>query len=82
MDSMMGGMKLIDNVNQTLREDLSEEMKSGSKVSISAACFSIYAFSELKKELSSVKELRFIFTSLIFIKERTDKEKREFYISR
>lgn len=82
MDSMMGGMKLIDNVNQTLREDLSEEMKSGSKVSIAAACFSIYAFSELKKELSSVKELRFIFTSPTFIKERAAKEKREFYIPR
>ena len=82
MDSMMGGMKLIDNVNQTLREDLSAEMKSGSKVSIAAACFSIYAFSELKKELSSVKELRFIFTSPTFIKERAAKEKREFYIPR
>lgn len=82
MDSMMSGMKLIDNVNQTLREDLSEEMKSGSKVSIAAACFSIYAFSELKKELSSVKELRFIFTSPTFIKERAAKEKREFYIPR
>ncbi len=41
MDSMIGGMKLIDNVNQTLRDDLSEEIKAGSKLSIAAACFSI-----------------------------------------
>lgn len=26
MDSLIGGMKLIDNVNQTLRDDLSNEM--------------------------------------------------------
>lgn len=37
MDSMIGGMKLIDNVNQTLRDDLSEEIKAGSKLSITAA---------------------------------------------
>lgn len=47
----IGGMKLIDNVNQTLRDDLSNEIKSGSKVSIAAASFSIYAYQELKKEL-------------------------------
>lgn len=53
MDSLIGGMKLIDNVNQTLRDDLSNEIKSGSKVSIAAASFSIYAYQELKhcKEL-------------------------------
>ena len=28
MDSLIGGMKLIDNVNQTLRDDLSNEIKS------------------------------------------------------
>ena len=74
MDSMIGGMKLIDNVNQTLRDDLSEEIKAGSKLSIAAACFSIYAFSELQKELKKVDELRFIFTSPTFIKERATKE--------
>lgn len=40
----IGGMKLIDNVNQTLRDDLSNEIKSGRKVSIAAASFSIYAY--------------------------------------
>ena len=56
-------MEIIDNVNKTLKEDLTTEIHKGSKVSIAAACFSIYAFAELKKELKNVDELRFIFTT-------------------
>lgn len=62
-------MEIIDNVNKTLKEDLTTEIHKGSKVSIAAACFSIYAFAELKKELKNVDELRFIFTSPTFIGE-------------
>lgn len=75
-------MELIDNINKTLREDLSIEIKKGSKLSIAAACFSIYAFQELKNELKDISELRFIFTSPTFLKEKFSKEKREFYIPR
>ena len=75
-------MRLIDNINETLKDDLSVEIKQGSKVSIAAACFSIYAFQELKEELKSIDELRFIFTSPTFTTEKTKKEKREFYIPR
>ena len=75
-------MELIDNVNKTLKDDLIAEIKKDSKVSIAAACFSIYAFSELKKELKNIDELRFIFTSPTFVQERAKKEKREFYIPR
>lgn len=75
-------MELIDNVNKILKDDLSSEIKKGSKLSIAAACFSIYAYAELKKELKKIEELRFIFTSPAFIKERAKKEKREFYIPR
>lgn len=75
-------MEIIDNVNKTLKEDLTTEIHKGSKVSIAAACFSIYAFAELKKELKNVDELRFIFTSPTFIKEKAKCEKREFYIPR
>ncbi|MDR0884914.1 MAG: DEAD/DEAH box helicase family protein, partial [Clostridiales Family XIII bacterium] len=74
--------ELIDNKNKTLKDDLVVEIENGSKVSIAAACFSIYAFQELKTQLSSVSELRFIFTSPTFTTERTKKEKREFYIPR
>lgn len=75
-------MELIDNRNKTLKEDLSVEIHKGSKVEIAAACFSIYAFAELKKELKNLDELRFIFTSPTFLNEQTTKEKREFYIPR
>ena len=75
-------MQILDNVTSTLRDDLKAGMKKGSKVSIAAACFSIYAYQELKKQLESVDELRFIFTSPTFIKEKVPKASREFYIPR
>lgn len=75
-------MEIIDNINKTLKEDLTKEIHKGSKVSVAAACFSIYAFAELKKQLKNVDELRFIFTSPTFIKEKARREKREFYIPR
>ena len=75
-------MELIDNRSKTLKDDLAVELKKGSKLSIAAACFSIYAFQELKKELKDIDELRFIFTSPTFITEKAKKEKREFYIPR
>ena len=57
-------------------------LRSGSKVAIAASCFSIYAFQELKEQLSDISELRFIFTSPSFVTEKVDKQKREFYIPR
>lgn len=56
-------MELINNTTKTLKDDLKVEIKEGSKISIAAACFSIYAFQELKKQLVDIAELRFIFTS-------------------
>ncbi|MGD6730901.1 MAG: helicase-related protein [Pleomorphochaeta sp.] len=75
-------MELIDNRTKLLKDDLAKELKKGSKLSIAAACFSIYAFQELKKELENIEVLRFIFTSPTFISEKAKKEKREFYIPR
>ena len=75
-------MQILDNVSATVRDDLKKTLKKGSKVSVAAACFSIYAYQELKNELENVEELRFIFTSLLFVKEKTPKSKQEFYIPR
>ncbi len=74
--------QLIDNTNQTLRDDLMTSIRPGSRVSIAAASFSIYAFQELREQLSEIDELRFIFTSPSFITEKADKQRREFYIPR
>lgn len=75
-------MEQINNTTKTLKDDLSVEIKQGSKISIAAACFSIYAFQELKTQLSQIDELRFIFTSPTFVTEKAKKERREFYIPR
>ena len=83
---MKGGINvnidIIDNKNKTLKDDLASEIKPGSKLSVAAACFSIYAFQELKKQLTAIEELHFIFTSPTFTTEKAKKEKREFYIPR
>ncbi len=75
-------MEVFDNVSRIVRDDLVATIKPHSRVSIAAACFSIYAYQELKKQLGSIDECRFIFTSPTFVTEKTAKEKREFYIPR
>ena len=75
-------MKIFDNITEIVRDDLRLTIEKGSRVSVAAAYFSMYAFNELKKQLESVKEFRFIFTSPTFIREKAEKQKREFYIPR
>ena len=75
-------MELINNVGKTLRDDLIGQLQPGSRLSIAASCFSIYAFQELKEALKDIRELRFIFTSPTFTTEKTPKQQREFYIPR
>ena len=75
-------MKIFDNVSEIVRDDMAQAIQAGSKVSIAAACFSMYAYNELKTQLESVDDFRFIFTSPTFIAEKAQKQKREFYIPR
>lgn len=75
-------MKIFDNVTDIVRDDLIQIIKKGSKVSIAAECFSMYAYNALKKQLENIDELRFIFTSPTFITEAVPKQQREFYIPR
>ena len=75
-------MKIFDNISEIVRDDMSATIKKGSKVSVAAACFSMYAYKELKKQLEGVENFRFIFTSPTFTTEKASKEKREFYIPR
>lgn len=44
-------MQIIDNINMTVKGDLQAGIKKGSRLSVAAACFSIYAYQELKKQL-------------------------------
>ena len=41
-------MKYFDNITNVVRDDMKETITKGSRVSLAAACFSIYAFQELK----------------------------------
>ena len=75
-------MEIFNNTTKVVKDDLAEKIRSGSRVSIAAACFSIYAYQELKAQLEACEELRFIFTSPTFVAEKTPKERREFYIPR
>lgn len=75
-------MKLFDNVNEIALNDMIQTIKSGSSVSVVAACFSMYAYKSLQASLDSVEQFRFIFNSPTFISETVPKAKREFYIPR
>lgn len=75
-------VKIFDNVTEIVRDDMASTISKGSKISIAAACFSMYAYKELKKQLESIEECRFIFTSPTFVTEKSEKQKREFYIPR
>lgn len=60
-------MEVINNTDKLLGDDLKYSIKKGSKLSIAASCFSIYAYEALLKELNQVDEVRFIFTSPAFV---------------
>lgn len=42
-------MQVFNNVTSIVKDDLTETIQPHSRVSIAAACFSIYAYQELKK---------------------------------
>ena len=71
-------MKIFDNITDIVRDDLKKTIEQGSKVSIAAACFSMYAYKELKSQLEQVEEFRFIFTSPTFVKEKRRSRKESF----
>ena len=48
--------KIFDNINEIVRDDLISTITKGSKLSIAASCFSMYAYKELKKQLENIDE--------------------------
>ena len=77
-------MKIINNINDLLGDDLKSTLNDKTRLRIAASCFSIYAFEALKSELSKITELEFIFTAPTFTANeaigRVKKERREFFI--
>ncbi|MEA1960693.1 MAG: helicase-related protein [Bacillota bacterium] len=74
--------KMLDNKrNGKVSDELRENLRKGSKLSVITAYFTIYAFNDLKKELSKIDKMRFIFTEPTFVKK--DRELiREYYIAK
>jgi hypothetical protein len=75
-------LEVFNNTTKIVKDDLTQVIVPGSRISVAAACFSIYAYKELKTQLQKIESMRFIFTSPTFIAEKFPKEKREFYIPR
>lgn len=63
--------KQFDNISTRVIDDLKTTLQRGSKVSMTAASFSIYAFEALYDELKNIDELRFTFTSPTFNREHS-----------
>ena len=72
--------KILDNKrNGKVIDEIKDNLKKGSKLSVISAYFTIYAFAELKKELTRIDEMRFVFTEPTFVKQSKELH-REFYI--
>ena len=72
----------FDNRARIVKDDLAANIADGDRVAIAASVFSMYAYQELAEQLEGIDELRFVFTSQAFTKQRPAREKREFYIPR
>lgn len=73
--------KQFNNITERVIDDLKQLLLSdNSQISIAAASFSIYAYEALKEELEKVDCVNFIFTSPTFYTDKSEKQKREFYI--
>ena len=77
-------MEFLDNTGRNrLGDALSSALDEGSKLSIISSYFTVFAYGELKEELSKVDEVRFLFSEPTFIRRMANaKEPREFALSR
>lgn len=81
-DDLIMQFKMLDNKKHgKVGDELKENIKKGSKLSVISAYFTIYAYKELHKELSKIDEMRFIFTEPTFIKKQKELI-REYYIEK
>lgn len=72
--------KMLDNKwNGRVIEELTANLKKGSRMSVISAYFTIYAYAELKRELSRLDNFQFIFTEPTYI-NRDSTLIREYYL--
>lgn len=74
-------MEFLDNKTQgRVVDKLKEDLRTGTKVSIISAYFTIYAYEHLRKELQKIDGLRLLFSEPTFIKDKKNIN-REFKLS-
>jgi len=73
--------KVLDNKKYRVVDELKGEIRKGTKLSVISAYFTIYAYAELKNELSKIDNMRFIFTEPTFVHKEQELI-REYYIER
>ncbi len=74
-------MEILDNKTRgKVGDKLKEDLRSGSKLSVISAYFTIYAYEHLRKELSKIDNLRLLFSEPTFVSEKKD-IKREFKLN-
>lgn len=71
--------KILDNKFNFVYQELSKNIRKGSKLSVISALFSMYAYDKLKKDLNKIDSMRFIYTKPSFLRE-DKKESRQYYI--
>ena len=71
--------KILDNNFNFVYQELSDNIKKGSKLSVISALFSMYAYDKLKKDLNKIDGMRFIYTKPSFLRD-DKKESRQYYI--
>ncbi|MDO5851203.1 MAG: helicase-related protein [Methanobacteriaceae archaeon] len=77
----MSNIKTLNNKgNETVFNELKNSIRKGSKLSVISAYFTMYAYFELQKELDKIDDMRFIFTTPSFIKNKDDIDFREYFI--
>lgn len=80
MDNTIKFPRMLDNKrNGKVIDELKDDLTKNSKLSVISAYFTIYAYAELKKELSKIDSMRFIFTEPTFVKKNKELL-REYYI--
>lgn len=72
--------KILDNKKAKVVDLLRDKIKTGAKLSVISAYFTIYAFDKLREQLGNIDSLRFLFVEPTFTKQK--EEKREFMINR
>lgn len=79
----MAEVKVFNNINERVYDDLKVVIKDQSKLQVIASCFSLYGYAALKEELSKISELKFIFSSPTFISTASPDDKlKENYVPR